>query len=189
MLSLSACFSPIREKPIIEPQNIEIQEPEKQKLKEPEKQKEITTTKNPNYLIYSLVLLCIIAGSSYTYKNHEEKQIHEKLKGVTMADIDLHKVSNFVNELKEATSAESKWLSRKLWITISVVAGLVYLFFNNLAIILPYATALLITYMVIAYFESKDDKKYKFETKKLLIEQMAKDGITKEESEIINQIK
>lgn len=100
--------------------------------------------------------------------------------------MDIEKMQSFVKQVKGLEPA--RWTSRKLWLTISAVGALIYLFQTMLPMIIWPVTILVGIYLIISYLESRDTVKAKLETKKALIECMCKDGeITDEEAEIINK--
>lgn len=101
--------------------------------------------------------------------------------------MDIDKMQTFVSQVKSMEIP--RWSSRKLWITISAVGLLFYMFQTTLNVILWPLTILIGIYLIISYLESRDSIKAKLELKKELLKCMCSDGtISKEESEIIDRI-
>ncbi len=101
--------------------------------------------------------------------------------------MDIDKMQSFVSQVKSMDIP--RWSSRKLWLTIGSVGGLIYLFQAMLPMIIWPVTILVGLYLIISYLENKDASNAKLEIKKALIESMTKDGeITPEEAEVINRV-
>jgi hypothetical protein len=104
-------------------------------------------------------------------------------KGETKMSIDINKMQNFLSSVKSLQP--KKWTSRKLWVMVAMVAGLIWLFKANLALILWQLTIIVGLWLVCTTVTDIFADNNRTKIKEKLIEDLSKDGLTKEEAEII----
>jgi hypothetical protein len=105
-------------------------------------------------------------------------------KGENMS-IDINKMESFLQKVKETKSP--RWASRKMLVTLSLIGGLVWLFKGSLSTILWQVTLLAGLWLVCTTVTDLAEKHYGFKMRSELLKELAKDGLTKEEAEIVEK--
>jgi hypothetical protein len=103
-------------------------------------------------------------------------------------DIDLTKIEKFIKDMK--SSKTSKWASRKMIVTVAVICGLIWISKGSLSLdsIILQVTSLAALWLVCTTVTDVFEKKYQTAYKIELTKNFGKNGLTKEEVEIVEKV-
>lgn len=93
--------------------------------------------------------------------------------------MDLEKTQKVINDIKSLDSP--RWASSKLWVTVGLIGGLIWLFNATLTLILWPVTILAGMWLVCRTAEGMLEGYNKRKVKEALIASAGKDGLTPEE--------
>lgn len=100
--------------------------------------------------------------------------------------IDIEKMESFVSQVKGMKSP--RWASRKMLVTVAAVGALIWLFKGSLATILWQVTALIGLWLLCTTATDIAEKHYQNQVKIKVLENLSKDGLTKEEVEVVEKM-
>ena len=100
--------------------------------------------------------------------------------------MDLEKMESFVNQVKGMK--QPRWASRKMLVTVGIIGAMVWLFKGSLATILWQVTLLAGLWVLCTTATDMMEKHCATQVKVKLIEELSKNGLTKEEAEVIEKV-
>jgi hypothetical protein len=106
-------------------------------------------------------------------------------KGKNMS-IDIEKMESFVSQVKGMKAP--RWGSRKMLVTMAAVGALIWFFKGSLATILWQVTALIGLWLLCTTATDIAEKHYQSQVKIKVLENLSKDGLTKEEVEVVEKM-
>lgn len=95
-------------------------------------------------------------------------------------------MDSFIKNVKEMKAP--RWTSRKMLVTLALIGAMVWLFKGSLATILWQVTALAGLWLLCTTLTDLADKHYNYKMKSDLLKELAKDGLTKEEAEVVEKV-
>jgi hypothetical protein len=124
-------------------------------------------------MMMALKETCFISRSVHIFK-----RIGERI-------MDIEKAQKVIDQIKSLESP--RWASSKLWVTVGLIGGLIWLFNTTLHLVLWPVTILAGVWLACRTVESVFEGLNKRKIKEALIKEAAKDGLTAEEITVINK--
>jgi hypothetical protein len=98
--------------------------------------------------------------------------------------IDIDKIESYIKNIK-SFKPKTSWTSSKLWIMLTIVGALIWLFQANFQAILWPVTVIVGVWLICRTIQDIFSDKFKSQKDLELIKYLSKDGLTEKEIEIV----